>query len=394
MPSDSPFLPIKIECPICKTINEFELIKVGAFTEGGRDTDFCPTDITWRQSRYQAYNPLVFFTAMCGNCFYTRELTNEYRDWKNDNAFRTYRLKAIKDKHLEMLSTAESMVKQMGSQCDIAGYPNESAILKLHLAIFDELLFEHHSRLDLGRFYLRIAWIFRQMGKADNPHTVTLRGLIQELEQGLGRMSREVGQLRPELTEFTGSVTTQFSMEQLPAEINARMAPFRERFSEALVGFGRQVTGLEEQAGAVNQLVEEFKSAALGGDAAGDFQRFGSSPSFSDFLLAMQRLWPQVAVNEHEALVKAVEHYKTSFSAGRDIAPGNQQIQASYLIAELSRRIGDYEQAKQYFSSTIKTGQEFIYQNRQDQSRTALARKILELAMEQGRSALAASRPA
>lgn len=394
MPSDSPFLPIKIECPICKTINDYELIKVGAFTEGGRDTDFCPTDITWRQSRYQAYNPLVFFTAMCGNCFYTRELTNEYRDWKNDNAFRTYRLKATKDKHLEMLSTADSVVKQMGSHCDTTLYPNESAILKLHLAIFDERLFEHHSRLDLGRFYLRIAWLFRQMGKTENPHTVMLRGLIQELEQGLGRVVRDVGQLRPGINEFTGSVTTQFSMEQLPAEIGARIQPFREKFSTTLNDFANHLAGLEGRTGAIQQLVDAFKSAALGGDAEGGLQRFGSYPSFSDFLLAMQRIWPHVVIDEREAITKAVEHYKASFSDGRDIAPGNQQIQASYLIAELSRRIGDYEQAKQYFSSTIKTGQEFIYQNRQDQSRTALARKILELAMEQGRSALAASRPA
>ena len=44
-----------------------------------------------------------------------------------------------------------------------------------------------------------------------------------------------------------------------------------------------------------------------------------------------------------------------------------------------------YDGAKQYFNSTIKTGQEFIYKNRDDKSRTALTRKILELAIEQGK---------
>jgi uncharacterized protein (DUF2225 family) len=331
---------------------------------------------------------------MCSNCFYTRELTNEYRDWKNDNAFRTYRLKATKDKHLEMLSTTDSVIKQMGAHCDTAKFPNESAILKLHLAILDEQLFEHHSRLDLGRFYLRIAWIFRQMGKGENPHTVLLRGLIQELEQGMDRLTKTVGQLRPEQSEFTGTVNTQFAVDQLPTDISARLLPFREKFAGALNKLGEQIHSIEQNAGEVGRLVDDFKAAALGGDASGSSQRFGSYSSFSDFLLSMQRIWPQVAVNEREALSRAVENYKASFSAGRDIAPGNQQIQASYLIAELSRRIGDFESAKQYFSSTIKTGQEFIYQNRQDQSRTALARKILELAMEQGRAALASSRPA
>ncbi len=86
---------------------------------------------------------------------------------------------------------------------------------------------------------------------------------------------------------------------------------------------------------------------------------------------------------------KAIQYYIEALQDGRTIAPGNQQLQATYLIAELSRRIGDYDGAKQYFNSTIKYGQEFIYQNRQDQSRTALARKILELALEQGKVNLA-----
>ena len=64
-------------------------------------------------------------------------------------------------------------------------------------------------------------------------------------------------------------------------------------------------------------------------------------------------------------------------------------MQASYLIAELSRRIGEHAQAKDYFNTTIRTGQEFIYKHKGDPGRTALARKILELAIEQGRLNLA-----
>ena len=37
--NDSPFLLVKIECPVCKTLNEFESVKVGAYIEGGRDSD-------------------------------------------------------------------------------------------------------------------------------------------------------------------------------------------------------------------------------------------------------------------------------------------------------------------------------------------------------------------
>ena len=53
MPNDSPFFLTKIECPICKTVNEFETVKVGAYIENGRDTDFCPKEILWRFPKYE-----------------------------------------------------------------------------------------------------------------------------------------------------------------------------------------------------------------------------------------------------------------------------------------------------------------------------------------------------
>src|SRR3990172_4301697 len=115
MTNDSPFFHSRVECPICKTLNEFEAVKVGAYVESGRDADFCPTGIKWRYPRYQEYNPLVFFTATCSNCFYSREFNSSFKEWKNDNNFKTYRLRAVKDKHLEQLSGDDSTIKQLGS---------------------------------------------------------------------------------------------------------------------------------------------------------------------------------------------------------------------------------------------------------------------------------------
>ena len=152
MANESPFYLTRLECPICKTLNEFETVRVGAYVEKGRDTDFCPLKVEWRYPKYQSYNPLAYFTATCSNCYYTREFNNSYKEWKNDGNFRTYRLKTVKEKHLDQLATADSVIKKMGQGIDLAEYPSESAILKLHLAAFDELFAERPSQLDLGRF--------------------------------------------------------------------------------------------------------------------------------------------------------------------------------------------------------------------------------------------------
>ena len=80
-----------------------------------------------------------------------------------------------------------------------------------------------------------------------------------------------------------------------------------------------------------------------------------------------------------------MKYYKQSFEQSRDISPGNQQIQAAYLIGELFRRVGDHEEGKKYFNLAIRVGQDFVNKNRDDVNKTALARRILQLAIEQGK---------
>ncbi|HUV31673.1 MAG TPA: DUF2225 domain-containing protein [Acidobacteriota bacterium] len=390
MPKDSPFLLFKVECPICKTINEFEMIRVGAYAEDGRDTDFCPLRIKWRFPRYQAYNPLVFFTATCSNCFYTREFTNSFKDWKNDNNFRFYRLKQVKEKHLEQLSTAGSVVKMLGEAIDVPRNPNESAILKLHLAVYDERLADHHSKLDLGRLYLRIGWVFRDLQEGDNPQQVYLRALLYETDNKYGMLSQTVDSVQAELESLAQQVKSHQESEEVTTEVKSQMLAFEDRYQERVTALNTCLDDTRRQLTSMGELIEEYSQALLGGGGQTDGRAFGACASFQEFLKQAKRSWPGIVADEREAIEKAVDNYKAAFVGGRDILPGTQQIQASYMIAELSHRIGRYEEAKEYFTSTIKAGQEFIYRNRNDQSRTILARKILELAIEQGRSNLAA----
>ncbi len=385
MSNESPFFLSKVECPICKTINEYETVKVGSYYENGRDTDFCPLDIQWRYPRYQSYNPLVYFTATCSNCFYTREFSNTFKDWKNDNHFRTYRLKAVKEKHLDQLASAESVIRRMGSAVDLAHHPNKSGIIKLHLAIFDELLADRYNSLDLGRFYLRIAWIFRDLEKGENPHLQFLKGILIEIDGKFNSLRGATESSRQELDSFFRHLAAHFETDKMNAEMKAQLYPYRDKFNNYLAPVAGTFDTLSQQFDQLSALLTEYKSAALGGDSSSGESSFGQFRSFTDFLLDLRRHWDGAVTNEREALEKAVAYYKEAFAEGREISPGNQQIQASYLIAELSRRIGAYDDARQYFNATIKHGQEFIYQHRNDTSRTALARKILELAIEQGK---------
>lgn len=392
MTNDSPFYLTKIECPVCKTVNEFETVKMGSFTDDGRDTDFCPLNVKWRFPRYDGFNPLVYFAATCTNCFYTREFTNTYRDWKSDNNFRSYRLKQVKERHLDQLAQADSVIKMMGEAIELSLHPNESAIMRLHLAIYDEFLVERKSALDLGRFYLRIGWVFRDLDKGDNPSLKCLKGMLTEIDAKFSGIRRWTEKGLGEVKTLSRNVSSHFESTEIGADLKAMMEPYKEQFDSRISALNSSVTDCGEVLKQVEALINEYKTAMLGGDGESAGSKFGGHPSFTDFLLACKEKFDGMVTNEREALEQAAKYYKEAFADGRDISPGNQQIQASYMIAELSRRTGDYDGAREYFNSTIKHGQEFIYQHRNDQSRTALARKILELAIEQGRANLAATK--
>ena len=388
MTNDNPFFLTKLECPICKTINEFQTIRVGAYVEKGRDTDFCPTEIEWRYPKYQSYNPLAYFTATCSNCYYTREFNNSYKEWQKDGNFRTYRLKSVKELHLDRLATADSVLKRMGKAVDLAEYLSESAILKIHLAAFDELLCEHASNLDLGRFYLRIGCVYRTMATGENPDRNFLNKSLLQIDNRGGMMDEALGKLKEEAAVFTRHLSAHFETDQVSTQLKSQMLPFRDKFDGELARLHAAFNQTQAQLQGLKDIMSEYKSSAVG--AGNEGAAFAGFPTFTDFLQDIKSGWDGIVLDEQQALEAAVEYYKKAFADGRSISAGNQQIQASYLIAELSRRIGKHEDAKQYFNTTIKYGQEFIYQNRQDQSRTALARKILELAIEQGRENMAA----
>ncbi|RKX29878.1 MAG: hypothetical protein DRP47_00640 [Candidatus Zixiibacteriota bacterium] len=395
MATESPFFLSKVECPICKTINEFETVKVGSYVEEGRDTDFCPQKIKWRFPKYQSYNPLVFFVATCSNCYYSHEFNKSFKEWKSDTNFRTYRLKATKDVHLDQLAVSDSVVKQLGEAIDLSRFPNESAILKLHLAIFDEQAFDHHSKLDIGRYYLRIGWLFRGMESFADPLQAAMQGMLTDLKARYQALWGAMEQTRDSVGMFSEYADAMFNTEDITADLKSQLLPFKERFHTACKGVSDSLDTTNHQLNALNDVVTEFRSISVSSNAEGSSAPvFGNYGSFGQFLSNLKTSWDGIVTNEHEALEKAVINYRAAYTEGRGIAQGNQQIQASYLIAELSRRIGDHEKAKEFFNSTIKNGQEYIYRNRNDKSRTALARKILELAIEQGKKNMKAIKSA
>lgn len=386
MKDRSPFFLTKVECPICKTINEFECIKVGAYVEHDHDTDFCPCGREWRNSRYEVYNPLLFFMATCTHCFYTREFKASFKDWKNDTHFKTYQLKRTQTGHLQALAESDSVVRLLGEALDSQQAPFATAVSKFLLGIYDEMLLERPRRLDLGRFFLRIAWLFREhQGK---PEQVMDRSAFfaRDIEKAFIKLSHSRENVETNMQDILRLVDDQFAQRSERLRTEEYMT-IHNGFKDSLAELSRLLEKAKEEVARVGTQVKSNRELAgqLPQSEAGEATPFGGHSSLEGFLAELKSKWELVPLNEDEALLQAIEFYREALETGHEIQPGNQQIQATYLIAELSRRVGRHTDAKQYFNNAIKLGQQFIFDNRGDSTRTALARKILELALEQGK---------
>lgn len=384
---ESPLFLTKVECPLCGTVNEFETIRVGAYVEGDRQTDFCPSFIKWRNPKYQRYNPLLFFTATCTNCFYTREFNIKFKEWAKDNNFRSYRLKAIKDKHLANLADADSILKLVGGMLDNEKYPDETAILKLLLTIYDELLYDHPSYLDLGRFYLRIAWLFRMCGsETERQPVASMASPLDDIEKSLADLQTWMAGLGRNIEYLNAAVSGYSPRDENP---NTEGTDLQASFAEGISRLQEIESNGKQAVTEIESILADQKSIEITSSPAAFGESFYNHSSIDEFLGKLARMWDGVPRNEFEAMRLAARYYINAFEAGKEIGHGNQSIQAAYLIAELSRQIADHDTARRYFNTTIKMGQEFINEIRGDRTRTALARKILELALKQGKKNLA-----
>lgn len=384
MAYQQPLFNTKIECPICRTSNEFETIKQGAYTESSRDTDFCPTGIAWVDPAYQKFNPLLFYSATCKNCHYTRELNASYKDWQSDPNFKTYRLPQLKAKHMEEFSRENSFIGLLGSHINQQEFPRESAIIKFMLLIFDEELNERMSNLDIARYFLRIAWLYREENQKGKN-----QGLIPA-QMILNRVQTEIERLTTQIEDFGDKLSPLQKMvySDVNATANSGNNPANSESLRGALGNMESCWGSLKSGSAKMQAEFEIvrKQLMVPGtnSAANDNDHFGSFATFEEFIHRAKELWNETPLSEFEAMTRAQDYYLKAYQNSREIKKGLQQLQAGYLIAELSRRTGNLPQAHEYFKITTRMAHEMVTREK-DKALVSNARKILEMAIEQSR---------
>ncbi len=379
--TEDPFFYSQLECPVCKTLNEYTNIKMGSYIESGRDTDFCPVGYVWHNPAFQKYNPLLFFMATCRKCFYTHELNNAYKNWQKDSTFKMYRLKNLQEKHLGEYMKEGGILKFLGNHIDQNKYPFESAVIKFLIGVFDEQLLEHPSKLDLGRYFLRIGWLFRVENDLIDGESSIISGFFLKLKGAVKTANRILPDYDDKIKNLKSHIEHDYA---LVFNGVSQADDYKRQIQQAINEVSSSLEPLINAGEKLEQIFSKVERALAGVNEVKN-KTFFEFSSFYDFLYKAKELWDEVPLSEREALMKATEYYREAYEASDKIGQGIGQIQAAYLIAELSRRTGNHEDADRYFNQMIRFSRDIIHTQKGDKSTIKFTKGLLEMAMEQAR---------
>jgi hypothetical protein len=363
MRAESPLYVVRIECPVCKDPNEFEAVKVGSYTESDRDSDFRPTGRTWRNPDYQQVNPLVYSMATCRSCFYTRELDGNYKNWQRDVTFKMYRQKTLREAHLKTLAESESPLKALGEHLDVQRYRTETAINKLLLGILDERLLTDSEGLNVARYYLRIAWLYREMGQGDVPQAQP-QDRLRELRRRLGTRQEEWARWLEEARMLAQSLESEVrspAQAELLGDIEARMSRLFSDWRTLLA------------------------APPAGPETVADRSAYFEFAGHVDFLRHLRERWNEVPLCEADAIAFAMKYYIQFFEQSRSFPSPELEVQTAYLIGELAYRADQGQLASRYFNHAIRKGQQLMHEFQKDTQRLNYIRNLVEMSIEQGK---------
>jgi hypothetical protein len=376
--NQSPLVSSSIKCPVCNTVTPQTTTKTGAYRVNAKDTDFRPSEVIWVNPEYQTREPLLFFMATCPRCFYTHEYTDEFKAWENDFSFVTYTRAAIAQKHLTAYQDKNGLLQFLGPRIDPDKYPTETAIIKLILGIHNELLLTQPSALNVGRYFLRIAWLFRGRIQPAN-------GADAAATDPVARLRREIANVSAIARTYGDAVKTlQSLVESIGASTAdpARAEALARKKNEVLTQLSAPLPPLVQAASAFAGMCEGESRVVGAGSSEAGFHSYGD---FEQFLVEAKQRFPEIPTNEHEALATASAYYIKAFERGSQVADGIAQVQAAYLIAEISRRAGDFATADRYFMTTMKSGRELTREDNANAASVNQIEKLLATAVEQAR---------
>jgi diguanylate cyclase (GGDEF)-like protein len=151
---------------MCETTQGYYRLKRDIVRTQKAEGDGHPTEYKWGKPGFDSVDTKQFFFGVCPKCRFTGELDDaDFRQAsKNVDAYRSdFAAEALRQ-HLTWSATGKGITQSLGSLSEDAD-PLVKVLAQFFLGIYSQSLRERIIPGNLARYYLRIAWLFRDQEK-------------------------------------------------------------------------------------------------------------------------------------------------------------------------------------------------------------------------------------
>lgn len=151
-------------CPVCEAQNAFFRLKPDICRPGEQEGDGHPRAWRWTKAGFDSIDPKQFFWGICQKCRFAGELDDaEFRAAEKDpEGFKALYSSSALDRLVAGTLSGKSAVQALGKMIDPKD-PFASVVAQFHLGIYSHCLRQRIAPGNLARYYLRLAWIYRDL---------------------------------------------------------------------------------------------------------------------------------------------------------------------------------------------------------------------------------------
>ena len=202
----TPFNFKKVACPICETVSSQRMFKAKCYSEQKVDIDKHVLKFGWVDKDFNNFHPPLYYYWHCPNC----KFTESYLEFENPGKPTWSNFREMKERYPTMIAEQPStrkLIKWLGKDVD---YEKVTFLMafRLHiLAIYIQEIMDTRSAdnsdededededdeeagedlrdpLKLGRFYLRLGWLLKEMREGAEEELKSEKAPAEEGEDG------------------------------------------------------------------------------------------------------------------------------------------------------------------------------------------------------------------
>ena len=171
----SPFLEVFLECPLCGRSGAHQKIKSKVFADRKRDIDLRPMEFICAVKSIEPIHPPLYYMFFCRYCCFAAG-SPVFAEPFTDSSLPLPRIREAINQTRNSLPWTGPAIQLLTAGQDAR---RRDYLLAIKLTLLGILFLEidtavkEHSMMNLGRYYLRLAWLFRETKSEDSTAVVS-----------------------------------------------------------------------------------------------------------------------------------------------------------------------------------------------------------------------------